>query len=86
MNHVIGKMLAGATMAVGFCAGGAAPAGADPTPDGTDPNPFGTLDCSCQEAAPADSPPLRDEIDRGLREGHSAPLPGLPAPAPGSTG
>lgn len=79
MNHVIGKMLAGTAMAVGFCAGGAAPAGADP-------NPFGTLDCSCQEAAPADSPPVRDEIDRGLREGHSAPLPGLPAPAPGSTG
>jgi hypothetical protein len=61
--------------------GGAASASADPNPVNTGPNPYGTLSCDCRETTPADSPALRAEIDRGLREGHSAWLPGLPAPA-----
>ncbi|ORA76061.1 hypothetical protein BST25_03570 [Mycobacterium heidelbergense] len=80
-RHVMRKVLVSAAIAAGFCAGGAASASADP--DDTEPDPFGTLSCGCQEAAPAGSPGLRDEIDRGIREGHSAWLPGLPPP--GST-
>jgi len=74
-------MLASAAIAVGLCVGGAAPAGADPNPIDAGPNPFGTLSCNCREAAPAGSPELTEEMDRGLQEGHSAWLPGLPAPA-----
>jgi hypothetical protein len=55
-----------------------APAGADPNTFGADPNPFGGFSSSRQETAPADSP--GEAIKRGLREGHSAWLPGLPAP------
>jgi hypothetical protein len=61
--------------------GAAASASADPNPVNTGPNPYGTLRCECRETAPPDSPALRAEIDRGLREGHSASLPGLPPPA-----
>ncbi len=77
----ITKMLVSAAIVLGFGVVGAAPAGAEPNTVGTAPNPFGTLGCSCQETAPAGSPLLREEIDRGLREGHTAVLPGLPAPA-----
>jgi len=80
-QHVIAKMLVGG--AIALCSGiaGAASVSADPNPVNTGPNPYGTLSCECRETTPADSPALQAEIDRGLREGHSAWLPGLPAPA-----
>ena len=65
----------------------AAPATADPNSTGTDPNstetdpnPYSGFSCNCQETAPPGSPATSEEINRGLREGHSAWLPGLPAP------
>jgi hypothetical protein len=67
----IAKMLVGATIVVGFCIAGAASAGADPNPSDTHPNPFGGLSCSCQETAPPGGPVLRQEIDRGIRDGLS---------------
>jgi len=76
----IKKILVTAAIAVGFLVGGAAQASADPNAFGADPNPFGGFSCNCQKTAPADSPALGKEINRGLREGHSAWLPGLPAP------
>jgi hypothetical protein len=68
--------------AIALClyVGGAASANAEPNPVNTGPNPYAGLRCDCREAAPADSPALRAEIDRGLREGRSAVLPGLPPP------
>jgi hypothetical protein len=80
-NRVITKIMVSAAIALGASVGGAAPASADPNPIGTEPNPFGALSCSCQETASAGSPALRAEIDRGIRAGISAPLPGPPAPA-----
>jgi hypothetical protein len=80
-RKVIAKILVTAAIAVGFGVVGAAPASADPNPAGTDPNPFGTLGCSCRDSAPAGSPQARDDIDRGIREGLTASLPGLPPPA-----
>jgi hypothetical protein len=76
---MITKLLVSAAIVLGFV-GGAAPASADPSPSYTHPNPYGGFSCSCQETAPADSPALSEAINRGLREGHSARLPGLPAP------
>jgi hypothetical protein len=70
--------MASAAIALGFCLVGAAPANAEPA--STDPNPFGTLGCSCRETAPAGSQALTAEIDRGIQEGRSAVLPGLPPP------
>jgi hypothetical protein len=58
----------------------AAPATADPNSTETDPNPYSGFSCNCQETAPPGSPATSEEINRGLREGHSAWLPGLPAP------
>lgn len=72
-RRVIAEILVGAAIALGSGVGGAAPASADP-------DPFSTLSCSCQETAPAGSPALRDEINRGIAEGHSASVPGLPPP------
>ena len=80
-QKMITKILVSAAIVLGFGVVGAAPASAGPDTVGTAPNPFGTLGCGCQETAPAGSPVLRAEIDRGLREGHTAVLPGLPAPA-----
>jgi len=77
-HQVITKILVGAAVALGFYIGGAAPASADPNSIGPAPNPFGGLSCGCRETAPPSSPALRDEIERGLREGRSAWLPGLP--------
>jgi hypothetical protein len=74
------RTLIGAAIVVGSCVVGAAPASADTGPSGTDPNPFGGLSCNCRETAPPGSPALKAEVDRGLGEGHSAWLPGLPAP------
>ena len=58
------------------------------TPDGEHadlyrgfPNPYGTLGCNCRETAPAGSPQLSEEINRGIREGLTVSVPGLPAPA-----
>ena len=80
-RKVIAKILVTAAIAVGFGVVGAAPASADPNAAGIDPNPFGTLGCSCRDSAPAGSPQARDDIDRGIREGLTASLPGLPPPA-----
>jgi hypothetical protein len=69
--------------AVALCSyiGGAPPVSADPNPTNTGPNPYGTLSCDCRETTPADSPAPKAEIDKGLREGHTAWVPGLPPPA-----
>jgi len=77
-RQTIAKILVSAAVALGSCVAGAAPASADPNSIGTAPNPFGGLSCNCRETAPPGSPALRDEIDRGLRQGRSAWLPGLP--------
>lgn len=80
-NHrVITKLLVSGAIALGSCVVAAAPAGADPNQIGPDPNPFSALSCSCQGTAPAGGPDVQEEIGRGLREGLSAWLPGLPAP------
>ncbi|MDT7569707.1 MAG: hypothetical protein QOG76_8331 [Pseudonocardiales bacterium] len=77
-RQVITKLVASA--AIASYIGGAAPAGADPNSIDTAPNPFGGLSCSCRETAPPGSPALRQEIERGIREGQFAGLPGLPPP------
>jgi hypothetical protein len=77
-HQVITKILVGGAVALGFYVGGAAPASADPNSMGSAPNPFGGLTCSCRQTAPPGSPAAREEIERGLREGRSAWLPGLP--------
>jgi hypothetical protein len=79
-RKVTAKILVSAVIALGFGVVGAAPASASPDTAGTDPNPFGTLGCSCQESAPVGSPQVREHIDRGIREGLTASLPGLPPP------
>ena len=78
-QQVIAKTLLTAALGFGLWIGAAAPALANPA-DATDPNPFTGLRCSCHEVAPAGSPAQLDELHRGLREGHSVLLPGLPAP------
>ena len=72
-RRVITKVLVSAGIVVGSCVGGVAPAGAEP-------NPYSGFRCSCPQAAPPGSPAGNEEVSRGLREGHSAWLPGLPAP------
>jgi hypothetical protein len=74
----INKILVSAAIVLGASVGIAAPASADPNPASAGTNPFGALSCSCRETAPADSPVLKDEIHRGIREGLSVLLPGLP--------
>jgi hypothetical protein len=78
--QVITKTLVSGAIALAAYVGGAAPASAEPDGIGTNPNPFGGLRCSCQETAPPGSPALTQEINRGLWEGRSAWLPGLPPP------
>jgi hypothetical protein len=80
-QQVIMKILASAAVALATGVAGAAPASADSNPAGTNPNPFATLSCSCPQTARPSGPALNDEIDRGIRAGLSAQLPGLPAPA-----
>jgi hypothetical protein len=87
LRRAITKILVGAAIAVGCFVGGAATVSADPDAFGNDPdaydagpNPFSGFSCSCRETAPPDSLALSEEINRGIREGHSAWLPGLPAP------
>jgi hypothetical protein len=80
-QRVTTKVLVSSAIAIASFLGGAAPASAEENPVGTDSNPFGTLGCgSCGETAPAGSPEATEDIARGLHEGRSAWLPGLPAP------
>jgi hypothetical protein len=86
-NHrrLMTKALVSTAIAFAACVGVAAPANADANSVGAAPNPFSTLSCNCQHA-PAGSPVPRENIDRGIRDGLSAPLPGLPASTqPGQT-
>ena len=73
-NHhrFIAKVLVSTAVVFGALIGASAPASADPIPGGTDPDPFGDLSCSCRQTAPADSPLLKDDIDRGIRNGLSS--------------
>jgi hypothetical protein len=74
------RLPVGIAIALGCCVGAAPPAGAEPDSADIDPNAFGTLSSSGRETAPPGSVELRDEINRGIREGLSARVPGLPAP------
>jgi hypothetical protein len=75
------SLLATVAIAFGLCVEQAAPADADnPDPLGTESNPYRTFSCTCRETLPAGRPALVDEIRRGMQEGRSAWLPGLPAP------
>ena len=67
----ITKMIVGAVIVLGSGAVAAAPASADPNPSSTHLNPFGSLTFSCQSTAPASGAALRDQIDRGIRNGLS---------------
>jgi hypothetical protein len=78
---LITRTLISAAIVLGSGVGLAAPASAGTGPSSTDPNPFGGLSCNCQQTAQPGSPALKADIDRGLGQGHSAWLPGLPAPA-----
>ena len=69
---LITKISVSAAIVLGFGVVGAAPAGADP-------DPFGGLGCSCHVTAPAGGPLLRQELDRGIRDGLRAPV-GTPLP------
>jgi hypothetical protein len=80
-RRVITEILVGAAIALGAGLAAAAPAAAGPTTIGPDPSPYSTLGCNCRETAPAGSPQLSDNIRRGIREGLTASIPGLPAPA-----
>ena len=74
-HQVMTKILIVVAVALGSYVGGAAPVGADPNPIGSAQNPFGGLSCSCRETAL--SPAQREGIERGIREGRTAWLPGL---------
>jgi hypothetical protein len=79
-KHRYHKVIMTALVGAAITLGSAAPASAAPNTIGPNPDPFSTLSCDCQKTAPAGSPAQLDAIARGLREGHSAQLPGLPAP------
>jgi len=76
----ITKILVSGAIVLGIFVGGAAPASAAPQAPGNNPNPYSTLHSNHPETAPAGSPALMAEIDRGIQEGRSAWLPGLPVP------
>ncbi len=76
----LAKMLGGFAIAAGCCVAGVAPAHADPDAEAAGPNPFGTLRCGCPQTESPVSAERRNEIDRGIREGLSARVPGLPPP------
>jgi hypothetical protein len=80
-NRVTTKILVSAAIALAAGIAGAAPAAADPNAIGLDPNPFGTLGCNCRGTVPSDGPQLRQQINRGMGEGLSVSVPGLPTPA-----
>lgn len=71
-HQLITKILIGAAIALGVYVGGAAPVRADGNPIGSAPNPFGGLSCNCRETNPPGSPALKDEIERGLRQGRAS--------------
>jgi hypothetical protein len=77
---LITRTLISAAIALGSYLGLAAPASADSNPANADRDPYSTLSCRCHEPAPAASPAVREEIHRGIQEGHSASLPRLPQP------
>src|ERR1700758_3814654 len=66
-RRVVTKILVIAAIAFNCFVGGAAPASADPDAFGADPNPFSGFGCSCRETAPAHSPAVNEEINRGIR-------------------
>jgi hypothetical protein len=71
-TFLIAKTLISAAIVLGSAVGGAAPASADTDPASAGPNPFSALSCSCRQAAPPDSPALRqDELHGGIPQ----PLP-----------
>lgn len=76
ITNLITKTLISGAIVLGSWVMGAAPAIADANT--TDTSPFSGLHCDCQPA-PTEGP-ARQAIDRGLREGLAASLPGLPAP------
>ena len=78
-HRMVTKILVSTAIAVGLGIGGAAAASADPNPNNATPNPYDGLH-STQGPAPVGNLDLTAQIDQGLREGHSAWLPGLPAP------
>jgi hypothetical protein len=68
------NLLIGAAVVLGAVAV-AAPASADPNPSGAQPNPFAGLTCNCQQTARAGGPVPTAELDRGISNARSAPLP-----------
>ncbi len=80
-RQMVTTTLIAAAIGFGLGVGQAATAGADnPDPLADESNPFRTFACSCTEPTNAGNPVLLDEIYRGLQRGHTALLPGLPAP------
>jgi hypothetical protein len=81
-NHhrFIAKVLVSTAVVFGALIGASAPASADPNTAGADPHAFSGLSCSCQKKVPVGDPAATAEIDRGIREGLSVAVPGLPAP------
>jgi hypothetical protein len=70
-HQVITKIVVSAAIALGALVVGAAPASADQNSPANQPNPFGSLTCSCRKTAPASRQALREQIDRGIRDGLS---------------
>jgi hypothetical protein len=68
-SHLVTNLLVGAAIAL------AAPAGADPNPSSAQPNPFAGLTCNCQQTARTGGPATTAELDRGISNARSAPLP-----------
>lgn len=71
---LITKIRGSVAIALIFCVGLAAPAGAascvkPATPAGADSDPFRSLDSRCREAPPGSLEHQRAELDRGLRDG-----------------
>jgi hypothetical protein len=70
---LIAKTLISAAIVLTSSVVGAAPASADTDPASAGPNPFSTLSCNCRQAAPPDSPALRqEEVHRGIQAGLTA--------------
>ena len=69
------NLLIGAAVVFGSCVAAAAPANADPNPSGAQPNPFAGLTCNCRQAARTGGSVPTAELDRGISNARSAPLP-----------
>ncbi len=72
-------LVAAASLAYAVAVTGTA-AAEEEEPNTVAPQPFSTLRCSCQQTALPDGPAATEAIRRGLQQGGSAWLPGLPAP------